>query len=335
LADFGQNGTGNTNSDLNYPYDVAVNPAGTAIYVLDNGANRIKQLDSSGAFVASSGTYSPSANSADGKFAFPTGLDYDTSTGTLIVADTNNHRIQRFSSSLVFVGKWGALGGSAPGDVQRPSGVATDGNGNVWVSDQDNDRLQRFGNSPQVQITSPAAGTSNATSIVHFTVTDPAASCDTVDGATAGPFSPGAHVISVSCTNAQGVGSASVTINVLAPVTPPGNGDVLNPMLHLPQLALPKKLKLAKKLTVSLTCENGCTTSAKLKIGNRSYALKGTTLPELKAEQKVTFKLTNAVLKKGRAALKAKTKVTLTVSAELPAKYNARTGKSGSVKMSR
>jgi DNA-binding beta-propeller fold protein YncE len=45
-----------------------------------------------------------------------------------------------------FVQEWGGLG-TGPGQFDNPSGIAVDGNGNVYVIDTNNDRLQKFSES--------------------------------------------------------------------------------------------------------------------------------------------------------------------------------------------
>jgi len=64
--------------------------------------------------------------------------------GTVYVADTRNHRIQRFSASGEFLGKWGSEG-SGDGQFVGFSGVAVAPNGTVYVADYWNDRVQAFG----------------------------------------------------------------------------------------------------------------------------------------------------------------------------------------------
>jgi len=59
------------------------------------------------------------------------------------VADTDNHRIQKFSSSGEFLTAWGAFG-SAEGQFVSPSGVAVDAAGNVYVAENGNHRVQKF-----------------------------------------------------------------------------------------------------------------------------------------------------------------------------------------------
>ena len=59
-------------------------------------------------------------------------------SGNVYVADTCNHRIQKFSSEGVFLAKWGSYG-SGDGQFYSPFGVAVDGSGmNVYVADSDN-----------------------------------------------------------------------------------------------------------------------------------------------------------------------------------------------------
>ena len=63
--------------------------------------------------------------------------------GTIYVADTNNHRIQRFSATGTFLSQWGAQG-SGDGQFYHPHGVAVAPDGTVYVADTGNARIQRF-----------------------------------------------------------------------------------------------------------------------------------------------------------------------------------------------
>ncbi len=74
-----------------------------------------------------------SQGSGDGEFTNPVGAAVDSS-GNVYVADTGNHRIQKFDTSGGFVIKWGSQG-AGDGEFSYPYGVAVDSSGNVYVAD--------------------------------------------------------------------------------------------------------------------------------------------------------------------------------------------------------
>lgn len=63
--------------------------------------------------------------------------------GSIYVADTNNHRIQKFDASHNFVKAWGGQG-NAPGQFNEPWGIAVALDGSVYVADTWNHRIQKF-----------------------------------------------------------------------------------------------------------------------------------------------------------------------------------------------
>src|SRR5213593_3819839 len=83
--------------------------------------------------------------SANGELNSPDGVAIDR-IGNVYVADSANHRIQKFDANGAFLTAWGSLGSGDGqfGGPDGPSGVATDGSGNVYVSDTDNSRIQKF-----------------------------------------------------------------------------------------------------------------------------------------------------------------------------------------------
>ncbi len=85
-----------------------------------------------------------------GQFSAPHGLAV-APDGSLFVADTNNHRIQHFSSDGTLLGVWGVfgdsnVGGGAPiGAFNQPGAVAVSPDGQfVYVADTWNHRIQKF-----------------------------------------------------------------------------------------------------------------------------------------------------------------------------------------------
>ena len=136
------------------PTDVAVDSSGN-VYVVDRNNTRIHKFDSSGNFILKFGSCpADSKCDEDGQLHIPNGLAVDSS-GNVYVADTNNHRIQKFDSSGNFLFKWGAYGGeggvtsngSGDGQFSAPQDVAVDGSGNVYVAESGNNRIQKFDSS--------------------------------------------------------------------------------------------------------------------------------------------------------------------------------------------
>lgn len=89
-----------------------------------------------------------SSGSEPGKFNAPRGVAV-APDGTIYVADSRNHRIQRFSSDGELITTWGSfadiLAGEAPaGTFNEPWGIAVAEDGSVFVSDTWNHRVQKF-----------------------------------------------------------------------------------------------------------------------------------------------------------------------------------------------
>ena len=78
-----------------------------------------------------------------GQFNNPYGVAVDAS-GNVYVVESDNHRIQKFTSNGEYITQWGSYG-TGPGQFDWPQGVAIDASGNVYVADTDNNRIQLFG----------------------------------------------------------------------------------------------------------------------------------------------------------------------------------------------
>lgn len=63
--------------------------------------------------------------------------------GHILVADSENHRIQAFTCGGEFIAAFGSLG-DAPGQFNYPQGVAVDAANRVLVVDRDNNRIVRL-----------------------------------------------------------------------------------------------------------------------------------------------------------------------------------------------
>ena len=106
------------------------------LYISGNWQNFIPSA--SGVFRLKWGTN----GSGDGQFAQLSGVSVG-SDGSVYIADTDNNRIQKFSSTGTFLLKWGT-NGSGDGQFDDPRGIAAASDGSVYVADTYNNRVQNF-----------------------------------------------------------------------------------------------------------------------------------------------------------------------------------------------
>ncbi len=123
---------------------LADDPRG-GVLVADSANNRIQALAADGTLVAAWGL----AGRSPGYVSRPRGVTFGNDGATIAVADTFDHRIERFDPDGSFGGQLGLISpfngyateGSAAGQFSLPSGVAYDAAGNTAVSDFGNDRV--------------------------------------------------------------------------------------------------------------------------------------------------------------------------------------------------
>ena len=154
VGGFGRDGVPATETRLAAPTDVAVDGAGN-LYIANTGNHRIRKVDSSGVITTIAGT-GESGFSGDGgpaveaQLAVPRGVAVD-GAGNLYIADHDNDRIRKVDSTGIITtiagsGEWGFGGDDGPAVQARldcPTGVATDGVGNLYIADYDNHRIRK------------------------------------------------------------------------------------------------------------------------------------------------------------------------------------------------
>jgi len=141
-------GSGTGNGQFNGPAGIAV--AGDYVYVTDSGNNRIQKFNKSGVFQSAWGT----AGSGENQYSSPAGIWYDGTN--LLIADQYNHRFQITTVDGTFVGEFGT-NGSGNGEFEAPFSAITDGAGNIYCGDLDNERVQKL-NSAYAYITDFGSG---------------------------------------------------------------------------------------------------------------------------------------------------------------------------------
>jgi hypothetical protein len=130
---------------------VATDPSGE-LAVADTANQRLELFDPAHQFVAVLGQ----AGADPGQFMTPTGVAFDTA-GNLLVADRDNHRVERLTRGGVWLGNVGAsLPADSAGALIAPSAVAVDGQGNIFVADTTTNRIVSF--APDGSLTMVAGG---------------------------------------------------------------------------------------------------------------------------------------------------------------------------------
>ncbi len=142
VTKFGSEGAGQ--GQLKGPEGIAVNAANGDLYVSDPGNQRIEEFSPNGKYLAVFGAYGAEA----GQFHGPTGLTVGP-TGTIYIADQYNARVDEWlppeagGARMLYSTSFGSEG-SGEGQFSQPAGTAVDGSGNLWVSDYNNARIEKF-----------------------------------------------------------------------------------------------------------------------------------------------------------------------------------------------
>jgi tripartite motif-containing protein 71 len=121
--------------------------SGAHVYVVDVGGNRVNIFNTS---LAPEFAFGSGPGNGNTQFNGPLGIAVDSSSNVFIT-DTLNNRVVEYTVEFVgpsatFVRKWGTQPspGSADGQFNGPAGIATDAAGDVYVSDINNQRVQKF-----------------------------------------------------------------------------------------------------------------------------------------------------------------------------------------------
>ena len=148
---YGGDGGAATSAQLYWPRGVALDGAGN-LYIADSGNSRIRKVDPAGVIstVAGDGTRGYGGDgdpAAAAQLASPFGVALD-GAGNLYIADQGNNRIRKVDAAGAITtvaggGPVGDDGAAVAAQLYWPTGVALDGASNLYIADQNNNRIRK------------------------------------------------------------------------------------------------------------------------------------------------------------------------------------------------
>ncbi len=157
----GDNGTA-TSARLSRPGALAVDAQGN-LFILDAGNHRVRRVDVATNIITNYAGIGAGFSGDGGPATIaslnnPTGIAIDAQ-GNLFIADRGNQRIRRVDAVTKIIttvagsgvqGFSGEEGSATDAQLNNPSDVSVDGNGNLFIADQSNQRLRRVDGSSRV-----------------------------------------------------------------------------------------------------------------------------------------------------------------------------------------
>jgi len=145
---FGGDGGAATSAELNAPGGIAIDEAGN-IYICDGYNNRVRKINTSGiistiAGTATGGFSGDGGMATDAELNQPYGIALDRYGNIYISEWTNRIRKINASGVITSIAGNGSMGLSGDGgaatlaEFNNPTGIAIDGNGNVFIADAGN-----------------------------------------------------------------------------------------------------------------------------------------------------------------------------------------------------
>ena len=160
-----------TSAKLAYPYGVTIDGLGN-LYIADLSNNRIRKVNASTGIISTIAGNGSSDSGGDGGAAtnagiqLPYGLAIDNS-GNLFIAEPFKNRIRKVNSNTGIIstvtgtgsiGHFGDGGAATAANLWLPTGVAVDSSGNLFIADNDNNKIRKVNASTGIITTVAGTG---------------------------------------------------------------------------------------------------------------------------------------------------------------------------------
>ncbi|MFP2996229.1 NHL repeat-containing protein [Spongiivirga sp. MCCC 1A20706] len=141
----GSNDGNGSQAQFYYPYGITYSPDGS-LYVTDEGSQRIRKVTLSGVVSTFAGSSLGYEDGYNAKFDFPRGITADNN-GNLLVVEWRGHRIRKIDPNGYVTTIAGSVEGYLDGSsnkarFKRPNGIAVDAAGNIYISEENNQKLR-------------------------------------------------------------------------------------------------------------------------------------------------------------------------------------------------
>jgi invasion protein IalB len=175
IAAFSGDGGQASSAQLNDPWASTVDGSGN-VFIADLNNHRIRKITASTGVMSTIAGNGTSGFSGDGgqataaQLSSPSGVAVDGS-GNVYTVDRGTNRIRKITASTGIMstiagtgtsGSTGDGGQATAAQISNPFGVAVDGGGNVYIADQNNNRIRKITASTGIMSTIAGTGTSGS-----------------------------------------------------------------------------------------------------------------------------------------------------------------------------